>query len=195
LIVGLGNPGPRYEKTRHNAGFIAIDYFAGTRDLTIKSSAMGGEYCSVRLAGKQVILLKPQNFMNRCGECVARFASYYAIASADILVIHDDLDLAPGRVKIVSGGGAGGHNGIRSLIRHLGTDDFPRLKIGIGHPRDLGDAAAMPVERFVLSRFPADQWSIVRNNLPLIAEGIDLFISRDIQAAMNRVNRKEAAAG
>lgn len=196
MIVGLGNPGPQYEKTRHNAGCIAVDYFARTRDLTFRSSAMGGEYCSVRLAGKQVILLKPQNFMNRSGECVARFANYYAIASADILVIHDDLDLAPGRVKIVSGGGAGGHNGIRSLIRHLGTGDFPRLKIGIGHPRDLGDAvAAMPVERFVLSRFPDDQWSIVQNNLTLIAEGIDLFITRDIQAAMNRINRKEAAAG
>lgn len=195
LIVGLGNPGPQYDKTRHNAGFIALDHFAATQGLTINTSKMQGEYSSVRLSGAQVILLKPRNFMNRSGECVAFFARYFDIASPDMLVIHDDLDLTPGRVKIVAGGGAGGHNGIRSLMRHLGTGDFARLKIGIGHPRDLGETAAMPVERFVLSRFPDDQWRLLQNNLALIAEGIQIFISRGIEAAMNRVNRKEAATG
>lgn len=195
LIVGLGNPGPQYDKTRHNAGFTALDHFAGTLGLTINTSRMQGEYCSVRLSGKQVILLKPQNFMNRSGECVALFLRYFDIAPPDIFVVHDDLDLAPGRVKIVHGGGAGGHNGIRSLIRHLGTGDFSRLKIGIGHPRDLGEAAAMPVERFVLSRFPDDQWRTLQNNLALVAEGIHLYISHGIETAMNKVNRKETAAG
>ena len=195
LIIGLGNPGPQYDKTRHNAGFAAIDYFAGTLNLSINTAKMRGEYCSTRLSGKQVVLLKPQNFMNRSGECAALFVKYFEIALQDIFVVHDDLDLAPGRVKVVSGGGAGGHNGIRSLISHLGTGDFARLKIGIGHPRDMEETAAMPVERFVLSRFPDDQWRTLHNNLAVIAEGILLFIHQGIEAAMNKVNRKGAAAG
>lgn len=193
LIVGLGNPGPRYERTRHNAGFTALDYFAGTRMLTIGSAGMGGLYCACRLDGRPVILLKPQTFMNRSGECVALFVRYFDIAPQNMFVIHDDLDLAPGRLKIVPGGGAGGHNGIRSLISHLGTGDFARLKIGIGHPRDMAETAAMPVERYVLSRIPEDQWRTLEQNLTLVAEGILLFIGTGVEAAMNRVNRKESA--
>lgn len=194
LIVGLGNPGSRYERTRHNAGFIALDFFAGTHGLSMNAVKMGGEYCTARLAGRQVMLLKPQTFMNRSGECVAPFTRYFDIGPQDMIVIHDDLDLAPGRFKVVPGGGAGGHNGIRSLITHLGTGDFARLKIGIGHPRDMEEAAAMPVERFVLSSFPEEQWHVLQHNLSLVAEGILLFIGRGVEAAMNRLNRRETAS-
>ena len=190
MIVGLGNPGPQYETTRHNAGFLALDYFAGQEGLALSNVKLQGLYCAARYAGRQVMLLKPQNYMNRSGECVAGFVHYFNVATADILVVHDDLDLAPGRLKIAAGGGAGGHNGIRSLLASLGTGDFARLKIGIGHPRDGEETRAIPVERYVLSGMPAAQWTLFQDTLPLIAEGIRCFIKQGAGAAMNSLNRK-----
>lgn len=192
LIVGLGNPGPKYEETRHNAGFLALEYFASQEGLALETGKMEGIFCMARCKGRQVLLLKPQTFMNRSGECVAAFAGYYQIAPADILVVHDDLDLAPGRLKMVAGGGAGGHNGIRSLIAHLGTGDFPRLKIGIGHPRDSETTRAIPVERFVLARMVDAEQSLFQENLPRIAAAIRCFIEQGVGAAMNSTNRKGA---
>jgi len=190
LIVGLGNPGAEYEQTRHNAGFLALDFFAAQEGQEISTEKMQGRYCTFRFAGRQVFLLKPQTFMNRSGECVGAFARYFSVGCEDLLVLHDDLDLSPGRVKLVTGGGAGGHKGIRSLINQLGTAEFARIKIGIGHPRDNDETRAIPVERFVLSRFPADQWQLFLDNMPRIAEGIRLSITEGIEAAKNRVNRK-----
>ena len=190
LIAGLGNPGLQYDRTRHNAGFMALDYFATCQGYSISTEKMQGKYAAMRLSGKQVLLVKPQSFMNRSGECASLYAKYFDIAPPAILVVHDDLDLPPGRIKIVSGGGSGGHNGIRSLVSHLGTGDFARLKIGIGHPRDSADTAAMPVERYVLSRFSPEQWQAFQDSLATIADGILLFISQGIEAAMNKINRK-----
>jgi PTH1 family peptidyl-tRNA hydrolase len=190
MIVGLGNPGPQYETTRHNAGFVAIDYFAAQEGLAINSAKLQGQYCVARSSGRQVLLLKPQNYMNRSGECVAGFAQYFNVAPSDILIVHDDLDLPPGRLKMVAGGGAGGHNGIRSLIATIGTGEFARLKIGIGHPRDDEETCAIPVERYVLSRMPPAQWFLFQDNLPRIAEGIRCFIEQGITTAMNSMNRK-----
>lgn len=192
LIVGLGNPGPKYEETRHNAGFLALEYFAKQEGLAFETGKMEGIFCMARSSGRQVLLLKPQTFMNRSGECVAAFAGYYQIAPAAILVVHDDLDLAPGRLKMVAGGGAGGHNGIRSLITHLNTGDFPRLKIGIGHPRDSEATRAIPVERFVLARMADAEQSLFQENLPRIAAAIRCFIEQGVEAAMNSMNRKGA---
>ncbi|HBI14319.1 MAG TPA: aminoacyl-tRNA hydrolase [Desulfobulbaceae bacterium] len=192
MIVGLGNPGSQYETTRHNAGFLALDYFAGQEGLAISSSRFHGLYGTARLAGRSVLLLKPQNFMNRSGECVAGFVQYFNVAPADILVVHDDLDLAPGRLKIADGGGAGGHNGIRSLLVSLGTDEFARLKIGIGHPRDLEETRHMPVERYVLASMPAADRDLFQDNLPRIAEGLRCFLEKGVAAAMNMVNRKSS---
>jgi PTH1 family peptidyl-tRNA hydrolase len=191
MIVGLGNPGPQYETTRHNAGFLALDYFAGRHGLAIDSVKLQGRYGKGQFSGRQVLLLKPQNYMNRSGDCVAAFAHYFDVAPADILVVHDDLDLAPGRLKIVSGGGAGGHNGIRSLLASLGGGGFARLKIGIGHPRDYDETRDMPVERYVLSRMPAAQWNQLQDNLPRIAAAILCFIEQGVTAAMNSTNRKQ----
>jgi len=178
--------------TRHNAGFLALDHFAGRVGQSIVTVKNKGVYGTFRLAGKQVFLLKPMDFMNRSGECVAALARYFAIVSEDILVIHDDLDLAPGRLKIAAGGGAGGHNGIRSLISQLGTSDFARFKIGIGHPRDNAETAPIPVERFVLSRFSDSEWHDFQNNLDTIHDGIRLFITDGKEAAMNMINRKQS---
>jgi len=192
LIVGLGNPGPQYAKTRHNAGFIALDYFAALMGQEIAIEKMKGLYCSFQMAGRKVFLLKPQDYMNRSGECVSLFMRYFNLSPDAMLVVHDDLDLAPGRLKIVTGGGSGGHNGIRSLITHVGRSDFARFKLGIGHPRDNSATAAMPVERFVLSRFADTEWQLFQENLALVEEGIRLFIEEGSAVAMNRVNRKPA---
>lgn len=190
LIVGLGNPGSQYENTRHNAGFLALDYFAGRNGLSFNSEKKQGHYCVTRLSGKKTFLLKPQTFMNRSGVCVQAFMSYFNIDIENILVVHDDLDLASGRLKMVRGGGAGGHNGIRSLVQHLGSQDFARLKIGIGHPRDHAATASIPVERFVLSRFSDEQREDFQENLDRIAEGIEVFVQSGIAAAMNSCNRQ-----
>jgi len=193
LIVGLGNPGLQYDKTRHNAGFIALDYFADKNGLEIRTEKMQGHFCSASLFGKKVLLLKPMTFMNRSGDCVQLFVKYFDIDPAHILVVHDDLDLENGRVKMVRSGGAGGHNGIRSLISQLGTKDFARLKIGVGHPRNNKETVAIPVERFVLSAFTVVQSEELQHNLDLIASGIRLFIEKGIGSAMNSINQQAGA--
>lgn len=193
LIVGLGNPGMQYQQTRHNAGFIALDYFAAKNGLEIRTEKMQGHFCSARLSGKKVLLLKPMTYMNRSGDCVFSFARYFDLDLDNLLVLHDDLDLGNGRIKMVSGGGAGGHNGIRSLVNRLGTSDFARLKIGIGHPRNHKETAAMPVERFVLSGFKAEEWDVFQHNLDLIAHGVSLFVEKGISPAMNSINSAKAS--
>ena len=135
------------------------------------------------------MLAKPQTFMNRSGECVQAFMKYFHIELENMLVVHDDLDLGPGKLKMVSGGGAGGHNGVRSIIQHVDSKDFARLKIGIGHPRDNTESEALPVERYVLSRFTPDQWKVYHDSLEQIAEGIGLFIESGVIGAMNCFNR------
>lgn len=190
LIVGLGNPGEKYDKTRHNAGFIALDYFAEKNGFEIRSEKMQGLYCSGMLSGKKVLLVKPMTYMNRSGDCVLSFVKYFDVNLNNILVVHDDLDLDIGRIKMVSGGGAGGHNGIRSLVNQLGTKDFARFKIGIGHPRNQKETASVPVERFVLSSFSAGQGDLFQDNLDQVARGITLFIEQGVKSAMNSVNTK-----
>lgn len=188
LIVGLGNPGSKYELTRHNAGFLALDYFADQHGFSLSSEKWQGVYCSGRLAADRLLLVKPQTFMNKSGECVARFADFYRIDLAKILVIHDDLDLPAGRIKVVARGGAGGHNGIRSIIRHLGTPDFARLKIGIGRPERNEQGQGIPVERYVLAGFSDPELALFNERLSLVDEAIELFALQDIAACMNRIN-------
>ena len=188
LIVGLGNPGPKYELTRHNAGFLALDYFADQHGLSFSCEKWQGVYCRDRLACVRILLVKPQTFMNKSGECVVRFADYYRIDITKILVIHDDLDLPAGRVKVVARGGAGGHNGIRSIINHLGTADFARLKIGIGRPERNENGQGIPVERYVLSGFSDSELSLFDERLSLVDEAVELFTRHDIETCMNRIN-------
>jgi len=195
LVAGLGNPGAKYEKTRHNAGFLAVDHFAVGIGERIDTDKMQGVYAVFRRGGKQVFLLKPQTYMNRSGECILQYARYFDIQPEHILVVHDDLDLDPGRVKMVSCGGAGGHNGILSTISHLGTKNFSRIKIGIGHPDAAGAEMVMPVEKYVLSRFTGEEWEIFQEILPRVEEGIQLYIERGIEAAMNRINTKAGRNG
>ena len=137
LIVGLGNPGADYVDTRHNAGFWLIDDIAADRRLNFRfEKRFNANECKFRTHDHDVILQKPQTFMNRSGQSVAALARYYKIAPEQILVIHDELDLSPGTTRIKQAGGHGGHNGLRDIISHLGSRDFFRIRVGIGHPGD-----------------------------------------------------------
>ncbi|MCI5145743.1 MAG: aminoacyl-tRNA hydrolase [Candidatus Electrothrix sp. AR3] len=184
LIVGLGNPGMKYEVTRHNAGFLALDYFADQHGYSLKSKKWQGIYSSERQEDARLLLVKPQTFMNKSGECVARFADFYRMEASNILVLHDDLDLPPGRIKIVARGGAGGHNGIRSLIQHLGSSEFTRLKIGIGRP----EGGRQPVDRYVLSCFTDQELKLFNDRLLRIDEAISLLLTQGLDKCMNRIN-------
>ena len=188
LIAGLGNPGSKYELTRHNAGFLALDYFADQHGFAITCEKWQGVYCRNRLAGIGILLVKPQTFMNKSGESVVRFTDFYKIEPADILVVHDDIDLPAGRIKVVARGGAGGHNGIRSIINHLGTSDFARLKLGIGRPERNEQGQGIPVERYVLGRFSDQEFAAFSKQLSLVDEAVELFIEQGIDACMNRIN-------
>ena len=188
LIVGLGNPGAKYELTRHNAGFLALDDFADQHHCTVHHEKWHGLYCSERIEGRRVILLKPLTFMNKSGENVQRFVDFYQIPLKNILVIHDDLDLARGRIKVAAKGGAGGHNGIRSLMQHLGSPDFSRLKIGIGRPERDDQGRGVPVDRYVLNTFSNEELALFNDRLALIREAVSLFLEQGVDKCMNMIN-------
>ncbi len=151
LFVGLGNPGPEYEQTRHNAGFWFIDHLA--RRLNIRMAVERGfnaEFGKGKVNGRDVFLVKPLTYMNRSGQSVGAVMRFYKLTPAQLLVIHDELDLLPGTVKMKKGGGNGGHNGLKDIQAHLNTPDYWRLRLGIGHPRTL--ALQQEVVDFVLHR-------------------------------------------
>ncbi len=175
LIVGLGNPGSQYEHTRHNAGFDYVDELAKHNNAQWKlETKYHALICSINYAGEKLWLLKPQAFMNRSGQAVGSFANFYKIANAEILVAHDELDIAPGTARFKKGGGHGGHNGLRDIIAQTGNNkDFHRLRLGIGHPGNARDVAD-----YVLSKAkPEDRISLARatdcaiENTPLVIHG------------------------
>lgn len=188
LIAGLGNPGARYKNTRHNVGFQIIDAIAREQKLSLNLTKWEADYCRASLWGARVFLIKPQTFMNLSGKSVARFADFFKINPDHILVIHDDIDMHSGRLKLVAGGGPGGHNGIRSLIQLLGTRDFFRLKYGIGRPGKDGIHAAIPVERFVLSSFSDEELSLLNERISVVMQGVDRFVAKGSQKAMDVLN-------
>lgn len=152
LIVGLGNPGSDYEKTRHNVGFMALDYFASKNNITFRlEQKFKGMLANVNINGNKAILLKPMTYMNLSGESVILVAKYYKIAVDDIIVISDDLDSHTGRVRLRASGSAGGHNGHKNIIQHLGTENYKRIKIGIDRSNTI------PVIDWVLQKFSSDE--------------------------------------
>ncbi|MEN3791926.1 aminoacyl-tRNA hydrolase [Fulvimarina sp. MAC3] len=134
LIAGLGNPGPKYAGNRHNIGFMAVDEIARDPAFSPWSKKFSGEISEGQIGGEKVLLLKPLTFMNDSGRSIGEAARFYKIEPKDVIVVHDELDLDPGRVKVKTGGGNGGHNGLRSTDAHLGTRDYKRMRLGIGHP-------------------------------------------------------------
>ena len=184
MVIGLGNPGPVYARTRHNLGFMVADLLAGRAHCTIKlHKRSGADAGSGRLAGRPVIVGKPRTYMNESGRQVAALAKFYSVPPAEILVIHDDLDIDFGKIRIKLGGGEGGHNGVRSVAAALGTKDFYRVRIGIGRPPGRKDPAA-----FVLENFTAAE----RPEVPVIceqaADATELLIKVGLDAAQNQVH-------
>lgn len=188
LIAGLGNPGREYHLTRHNIGFYFLDHLAALQGWRLDSLKIQGLHCQGRAFGGQLFLVEPQTYMNRSGSCIRGFLDYYKIPQEHLLVIHDDLDLKPGRIKMVARGGAGGHNGIRSIIQHVGTQEFARMKVGIGRPVPHPDDHGPRVEQFVLSPLSASELTLFDQQKALVAEAVASFVREGIEACMNRIN-------
>ncbi len=172
LFVGLGNPGKEYAKNRHNVGFMVMD--ALVDDFKAKHKA---EYAEIRLADKKVGILKPQTYMNESGQSVGAAASYYKMTPGQIVVFHDELDLKPGEVRVKKGGGNAGHNGLKSIQAHLGTADFWRVRIGIGHPGDRDK-----VSDYVLSDFSKAEVQQFEDVVYQLAKHADVIISEGAEA-------------
>jgi PTH1 family peptidyl-tRNA hydrolase len=187
LIVGLGNPGPTYARTRHNAGFELVDELARRSRVSFRHETRHrGDLARASIGGTEVWLLKPMTYMNLSGQSVRSVAGFYRIPPQSILVAHDELDFPPGAVRLKEGGGAGGHNGLRDLIAHLG-DDFWRLRIGIGHP---GDRDA--VLDYVLGRPPAAEAELIYEAVLAGADAVPVMLTDGAQKAMNRLHVRSA---
>lgn len=185
LIVGLGNPGMQYAATRHNVGFEAIDTIAETYNISVNKSKFKSLFGEGRIGDTRVILVKPQTYMNLSGESVGAFASWYKIDPKDILIIYDDISLAPGQIRIRTKGSAGGHNGIKSIIQHLGGEVFDRIKIGVGEK-----PAGWDLANYVLGRFSEEEMKIIGKTMKDVVDATQIIIAQDIQAAMNIYNSK-----
>ncbi len=184
IIVGLGNPTNQYRGTRHNIGYMALDKIALANGITLNQHRHKALTGNGFVGGRRVMLMKPLTFMNLSGESVRAAADFYKIGPEDILIIYDDISLEPGKLRIRKKGSAGGHNGIKSIIRHLGGDNFPRIRVGIGgerHPdMDLAD--------YVLSRFEPGETEVIDQALDKAAKAAELIVQDDIDSAMNLYN-------
>lgn len=184
LIVGLGNPGSEYAATRHNAGFWLVDRLAGL-PLT-RESRFNGLAGRTRIAGQEVWLLQPQTYMNRSGQSVGALARFYKLAAEEVLVVHDELDLPPGSAKIKKGGSSGGHNGLKDITAALGTQDYWRLRIGIGHPRTNGLQQA--VVDYVLHKPRQEEQTLIDKAIDNSLEVIPTLCEGKFEAAMMRLH-------
>lgn len=183
LVVGLGNPGTKYNHTRHNIGFMVLDYLAERAGAVFKESKWAADLVKTSLGAKSILLAKPTSYMNLSGRPVGSIASFYRISPEKIVVIHDDLDLEVGRVKIAFDRGAGGHNGIKSIIECLGTREFTRIRVGIGRPE-----VHLSSSSFVLSKFGKNELDDISRVFSLVEEGINIIADNGVAAAMNHVN-------
>lgn len=186
LIVGLGNPGIEYVGTRHNVGFETIDRMAESCSIELNQHKHKGVTGQGIIAGEKVILAKPMTYMNNSGECVGAIARFYKLAPEDIIVIYDDINLDVGQLRIREKGSAGGHNGIKSIIAHLGSENFPRIRIGVGMKKSGQDLA-----NHVLSKFPKDQQEGVAEGMDNAVSAAKLMVTGQVQKAMNQYNGKK----
>ena len=188
LIIGLGNPGSKYSDTRHNVGFLVIDELVRRWGESIVAQKWDARFCRFNRWSVRLTLVKPMTFMNLSGKAVAEFANFYRIPVENIVVIHDDLDMPPGRLKLVTGGGAGGHNGIRSIAQYLGDNGFQRLKIGIGRPGKGGVHPDFPVEQYVLSAMSKEEVELLNERISHIEDGLQYLVSDGPARAMSFLN-------
>lgn len=184
IIAGLGNPGPKYANTRHNAGFKAIDLLAKEEGFEIKKSKFQSLIADEMIADKRCLIMKPQTMMNLSGEAIMQAAEYYDIPNENIIILYDDINLDIGKTRIRRKGSAGGHNGIKSIISCLGSEDFPRVKIGVDKkPNENYDLIG-----WVLGEFPKEKTQELNKALKNATESVKLIINDDIDTAMNKYN-------
>lgn len=189
LLVGLGNPGREYEGTRHNVGFETIDVLAERAGATFSEKKFKARLCRARVGSESCTLMKPETFMNLSGESVGPALGFYKLTTADVIVVHDDLDLEMGRVKLKQGGGHGGHNGLRSLLTHFPDDAFVRVRIGVGRPPPAWNSAD-----YVLSKFRSDERVAAERALSDAADAVEAIFRDGLRKAMNDFNRTQKAS-
>ena len=184
LIIGLGNPGKEYENTRHNTGFMVLDRLSEKLNIEMTQNKFKGLYGKSKYKGEDVILLKPQTYMNLSGESVRQVMDFFKINQEDILVIYDDLDLPVGKIRLRQSGSAGGHNGIKSIIEHIGGQDFKRIRVGIDrHPY-------IPVVDYVLGKFTSEQEAQLQPAMDFAVKAAKDFITMDFNKVMSLYNKK-----
>jgi len=183
LIVGLGNPGPKYAANRHNVGFMCLERLAAAHSLTFDKRQKRAHVALGAIRGLRIVLAQPQTFMNDSGQAVVPLAQFYQVPPARLLVVYDDLDLPPGTLRVRPEGGSGGHKGMHSIIEQLGSSDFARLRIGIGRPPGQMDAAA-----YVLQDFSADEMPLIEKALERAVAAIETWLVEGVVMAMSRHN-------
>lgn len=181
LIVGLGNPGKQYEQTRHNIGFDVIDYMANKYNIDVNREKFKGICGEGFIENKKVILLKPLTYMNLSGESIRELANFYKLKDDEIIVVYDDISLDIGRLRIREKGSAGGHNGIKSIIQNLGGDKFPRVKVGVGQPKD-------NLVNHVLGKFSKEDREHIEKVIPVVSDAIVEIVKNDAKESMNKFN-------
>lgn len=184
IICGLGNPGPRYELTKHNIGFLVIDMFADKHDLSIDQKKFKALFSQADISKQKVYLLKPQTYMNLSGESLNEARQFFKIEPQNIIIIHDDLDFPFGAVKIKIGGGSGGHNGLTSIIERLGTSDFIRVRMGIGRPTGHIDPAD-----YVLQPYSEEQNKVLEECISQGVEALEVILKDGVSSAMSKFNQ------
>jgi len=184
MVVGLGNPGREYRDTRHNVGYMAADLWAASNGMTTRRFGLRSRWGSKKVRGQQIVVLKPKTYMNLSGIAVKRAIKKFKLDAQDIIIVHDDLDIPLGRIKISLKGGAGGHKGIKSIIDSLGTKDFIRVRVGIGRPPGSADAAD-----WVLSPFEKEEIPMRDQAVELSRAVIDSILTEGVDAAMNQFHQ------
>jgi PTH1 family peptidyl-tRNA hydrolase len=186
LIVGLGNPGEAYRLTRHNIGFMVVDRLAHSHRILLNKRRFGAVFGLGRVDGQCVIVAKPMTFMNMSGAAVQNLAHFFKLNTQDLLVVHDDIDLVFGKIKIKQKGGDGGHNGLKSLIEAFGSGVFARVRVGIGRPE-----AKQEVKTYVLSKFDSRQVTVLDEVISTAQDAVETIVVRGLTEGMNRFSRKE----
>ncbi len=184
IVVGLGNPEKKYDGTRHNIGFVAIDYLANKYNISVDTKKHRALIGKGMIDGQKVLLVKPQTYMNLSGESLRSIMDFYKLYPEDFIVIYDDISLDVGRIRIRKKGSAGGHNGIKSIIAHLGGQDFPRIKIGVGEK-----PKGMDLANYVLGKFSKGENEIYEKLMPNVAGAVECMVWDDVDKAMNDYNK------
>jgi PTH1 family peptidyl-tRNA hydrolase len=188
LLVGLGNPGSRYRDTRHNVGFMVVDHLVEAVDGAAWREKYQGKLAELSIVGNRLWVLKPETFMNRSGQSVGALARFFKIPPSEVLVVHDELDLPMGRIRLKQGGGDAGHNGLKSVTSGLGSSDYLRLRIGVGRP---GPEFSGKGADYVLQAFPSEERQLLSEVILQAADAVSDVLRNGLSAAMNRVNRKD----